>query len=220
MSSTTHLRRTLAALLLSVAGGVWFTAAPAQAQGFCKDGGVNVVVDFQGMGGGVRQECVEDGGGKLAVQVFEDAGFDLTPVGAFPGAACQVEGKPTEAACQKMPPANAYWGLFLADEETWDYAPKGADQLKLKEGAYVAFSWQSSKTPALPRVAPAPGAEPTGAAAQESESNDGGEGTAEGAQPSESENDGLPIFVPILAVVALGAGVGAVLVTRRRREGA
>jgi len=220
MSLTTHVRRTLAALLLSVAGGVWFTAAPAQAQGFCKDGGVNVVVDFQEMGGGVSQECVEDGGGKLAAQVFEDAGFDLTPVGAFPGAACQVDGKPTGAACQKMPPADAYWGLFLANEKTWDYAPKGADQLELEEGAFVAFSWQSSKTPALPRVAPAPAAKPTGGAARESASNDGGEGADEAAQSSKSEEDRFPVWVPILAVVALGAGVGAFLVTRRRREGA
>jgi len=220
MSLTTHVSRTLAALLLSVAGGVWFTAAPAQAQEFCNGGGVNVVVDFQEMGGGVSQECVEDGGGKLAAQVFEDAGFDVTPVGAFPGAACQIEGKPTEAACQRMPPANAYWGLFLANEKTWDYAPKGADQLKLEDGAYVAFSWQSSRTPALPRVAPTPAAEPTGAAAQESESNNGGEGADEAAQPSDPENGGFSVWVAILAVVALGAGVGAVLVTRQRREGA
>jgi hypothetical protein len=220
MSLTRHVSRALAALLLSVVGGVWFTTAPSHAQEFCKDGGVNVVVDFQELGGGVSQECVEDGGGKLAAQVFEDAGFDLTPVGAFPGAACQIDGKPTEVACRKMPPANAYWGLYLANGKTWDYAPKGADQLKLDEGAYVAFSWQSSKTPALPRVAPTPAAEPTGAAAQESESNDGGEGAGEAAESSDSENGGFPLWGAILAVVAIGAGVGAALFARRRRDGA
>ena len=213
--------RALAALLLSVAGGVWFTTAPSHAQEFCKDGGVNVVVDFQEMGGGVSQECVEDGGGKLAAQVFEDAGFDLTPVGAFPGVACQIEGKPTEAACQKMPPANAYWGLFLANGKTWDYAPKGADQLKLEEGAYVRVLLAVLQDPR----APAGGSDPRGGTygccgPGERVGPKGAKAPMRPRNRRSPRKTGSPVLVPILAVVALGAGVGAFLVARRRREGA
>lgn len=219
MRSTSYPRQALAVLLLSTLVGMGFTAAPAHAAGFCEGDGVNVVVDFQGIGDGVQQECVEDGAGKTAAAVFEEAGFELTPVGAFPGAACQVDELPADVKCQDMPPANAYWGLFVGKDGKWDYAPTGADQLKVKDGDFVGFAWQTSETPALPRVAASPGAEPSGAAAPRSADTDKTDKDEKAEQAADSDDGGLPIWVPVFGVVALVAGVGAVMVTRRR-EGA
>ncbi len=188
------------------------TAAPTAyaAEGeLCTDGGVNVVVDFQDLDGGVRTACDEAGAGKSASQVFADAGFELTPVGAFPGVACQVDGQPADVECAQMPPGDAYWGLFLADGGEWGYAPTGADELKLADGDFVAFSWQSSATPAPPAVVPVTGAG-AGDAASEAPA------PAEEAQPeADEDSSALAWWVPALILVLVA--VGAVLVVRRRR---
>lgn len=211
-----HLRRgnpgTLAALLAALVAALCLVPAPAHAEGsFCADGGVSVAVDFQDLGGGVQQVCDEDGAGKTAAQVFEDAGFDLTPVQPFPGAACKIDGKPADVGCAEMPPADAYWGLFLAKNGKWGYAPKGADELKLTDGAFVAFSWQASETPAPP------GVEPVKATAEEAASAAEAEESAD--QQEEPADDGsVAWWVPVLVVVLL-AVVGVAIALRRRTRG-
>lgn len=187
-----------------------FAALPAAhaAEGsLCSGAGVNIVVDFQELGGGIEQACDESGAGKFASQVFADAGFELTPVGAFPGAACQVNGKPEGVRCAQMPPADAYWGLYLAKNDTWGYAPTGADELKLADGAFVAFSWQGSKTPALPGVAPVePAVEKTDPAAEPA------------SDEAQDEASSLPLWVPAIAVGVLAVAAAAIGLRRRRLD--
>lgn len=208
MSLSTEHRRSRtglgAALLTAMLAALVWVPAPAVAAGsFCEDQGVNVVVDFKDLGGGVQQACVEDGAGKMASEVFADAGFELTPVGAFPGAACRVDGKPADAACADMPPANAYWGLYVGAKGKWGYAPKGANELAMADGDYVGFAWQTSKTSSPPEVAPKP--QPASDTASEP------------ASDSEANEDdgGIPWWVPVgVVVVLLAAGVAIAL--RRR----
>jgi hypothetical protein len=203
----------------AAAGGV----RSADAEGsLCTGGkGVSVVVDPGALGGAVTQDCVQDGGGKVAADVFASAGVDLTPVGEFPGAACKVDGEPADAACQSMPPADAYWGLYLATGGTWDYAPKGVDQLRLQDGAFVAFAWQDSATSTPPSV------EPAAATASESassgtgadiRSSNSGDGTAESSVESNDSND-LSIYIPFIILGLLVVAVVVVLLRRRTDAG-
>ena len=205
-------RSIVRAMLLVVAVMSTCLATPAAAYAaegsFCADSGVNVEVDFKELGGGVQQECDEDGAGKFASEAFEDAGFELTPVGAFPGAACRVDGKPADAACAKMPPADAYWGLYVGTNGKWDYAPTGADELKLKDGDFVGFAWQSSSTSSPPAVLPV---------AQQSQ-EPSPDASADGTEEQDEEDGGIPWWVPALAVVALAAA-GTGIALRRRGAG-
>lgn len=212
-SATMRRDRTLlrlAALVLAVVAACLATPSGAYAAegSLCTDGGVNVVVDYQDLGGGVVQACDEKGAGKLASEVFEESGFELTPVAAFPGAACQVDDKPADASCAKMPPADAYWGLYLAQDGKWGYAPKGANELKLAEGDFVAFSWQGSKTSTPPGVAPVrPAADATGSDS----------GSSPAADEEEEDSSSVAWWVPVLVVVLLGAA-GVVIAMRRRTD--
>lgn len=203
-----------AALLLGVlALSVTSPSTAYAAEGsLCTDGGVNIVVDFKDLGGGVQQACDESGAGKVATQVFEESGFELTPVAAFPGAACRVNGKPAEVACAKMPPADAYWGLYVGKAGKWDYAPTGADELKLEDGAFVGFAWQSSSTSSPPEVAPV--AQPSQGA-----SSPASAGPSDALEDEKQDDDGTAWWVPALVVVVLvAAGAGVAL--RRRSAGA
>ncbi len=203
--------------LLAAAVGVLLgpTAMPsafAADNQLCTEGGVNVVVDFQDLGGGVKTACDETGAGKSASQVFADAGFELTPVGAFPGVACQVDGKPADIKCAKMPAGNAYWGLFLAEDGEWGYAPTGADELQLEDGDFVAFSWQSSTTPAPPAVVPVTGDAAAGDIASEAPAQ-----SSDSEQASETDEDSsaLAWWIPAVLLVLLAAA-GALVVRARR----
>jgi hypothetical protein len=207
------------AMIAVVLGALVWAPAPAQARAhaaegadgaLCPDaGGVSVVVDFKDLGGGVQQACVEDGAGKTASDVFTEAGHDLTPVGAFPGAACQVDGKPADVACAQMPPADAYWGLYVGQAGKWGYAPKGADELTMADGDFVGFAWQSTKTSSPPEVAPV--AAPASASSDEPASAAPGESDTE-----EDDDDGAPWWIAAAVVVLLGAAGAAVAVRRRR----
>lgn len=145
-----------AAALAAAAGTVLLPAGPAGAAACADDTGVTVVVDFHELGGGVQQRCDADGSGKTAAQLFTDNGFALTYVQRQPGFVCRVSGKPADDACVNTPPADAYWGLFVADgsSATWSYASQGVGSLTLDDGESVAFSWQGSSDSSPPRVAP------------------------------------------------------------------
>lgn len=158
-----------AGLVLGSAGVAVGGAAPAYgAVGRCAKGtGVTVVVDYGSLGGSTRIACDSNGGGQTASGVFSDTGFPLTRVAQFPGAVCRVSGLPGAAtdSCVRMPPADAYWGLFWSDGDpaTWVYSTVGVDGLKVPKGGSLAWRWQDSTTRKLPRVLP--NALPTGAAA-------------------------------------------------------
>lgn len=147
----------VAAALAAAAGLVGLTSTPAGAA-YCPGSGVNVVVDFNGLGGGVQKGCDPSGAGRSSDRVFEAAGFSLTPVNAQPGFICRVENKPapSQETCARTPPANAYWGLFWSDGRSgkWNYATTGVNGLSVPQGGFVAFSWQNSDTRDAPSAAP------------------------------------------------------------------
>lgn len=192
-------------LLLGLTVAPALVAAPAQAEGsFCTGKGVNLVVDYGALGGGVQQSCAENGAGQTAAKLFQAAGHKLTPVGEFPGAVCKVDGKPANAACAKMPPADAYWGLYVKKGKGWDYAPKGANDLKTSNGDYVGFAWQASKKSTPPSVKPVPAAKAADA-------------TTKAAEPADADNSGLSWWIPALVVVVLLAAAVGIAVARRGR---
>ncbi len=156
----TSLQRTLtglvAAALAAATGLVGFAAAPASAA-LCSGSGVNVVVDFNGLGGGVQKGCDADGAGKPASHVFDHAGFNLGYVSGS-GFVCRVSGKPgpQEENCARTPPASAYWGLYWSDGKSgkWTYSSSGVGGLKVSSGGFVAFSWQNGGAGDPPGAAP------------------------------------------------------------------
>lgn len=149
------IRRAAALLLGAVLAGAVFTPAPASAA-YCSTTGINVVVDYGSLGGGVRTGCFNTGSRKTADAVFPAAGFPLEYVQNFPGAVCRVTGVPSSAGCVDMPPPDAYWGLFEAHGGGWIYSTSGVGGVRLDPGDSVAFVWQDGGTRDDPAVQPGP----------------------------------------------------------------
>ena len=153
------LGRFAACLLVAVATlalpGV--SVAPASAAACSDAGGISVVVDFKGLGGGEKVACVR-GGSAYARTLFTTAGFSLEDVPSQRGFVCRIDGKPNAEAesCANTPPANAYWGLFWSNgtNGSWNYSSTGAGGLKVPAGGSVAFAWQSSQSKSFPTSAP------------------------------------------------------------------
>jgi hypothetical protein len=154
-SVTSRLAGLVAAALAAAAGLVGITAVPATAA-FCSGSGVNVVVDFKSLGGGVQKGCDPRGAGRSAEQVFPAAGFGLDYV-VNSGFVCRVKAKPAgEKVCQQTPPASAYWGLYWSDGKSgWKYSSRGVTGTSVPNGGSIAFSWQTGGGPKEPRVDPA-----------------------------------------------------------------
>lgn len=146
------------AVALALAAAVLLPGLPARAADCA---GVTAVVDYGALGGGVEQKCVPDGAGRPAWDVFNDAGFTLTEVQQYPGAVCRVLGKPANDPCYRMPPANAYWGLFWSDGGGWVYSTKGARSLTVPAGGSVGLAWQCSTANRAPGAAATSCASPT-----------------------------------------------------------
>ncbi len=147
-----------AGLAVVVASLVGPGAAPARAEACSTATGVTVVVDFNGLGGGVQGACLADGGGEKASVLFEEGGFALTYAQREPGFVCRVAGVPTSDPCVNTSPANAYWGLWWSDGKNgrWTYSSLGAASLRIPDGGYAAFSWDDVEGSAEPSYAPAP----------------------------------------------------------------
>jgi len=149
-----RLAALVAATLVAAAGLVGLSTTPAEAA-LCSKSGVNVVVDFNALGGGVQKGCDPGGAGKSADKVFPAAGFKLDFVNGS-GFVCKVENLPGGGVCAKTPPANAYWGLFWSDGKSgrWTYATTGVGGLSVPSGGFVAFGWQDSSSRHQPAAAP------------------------------------------------------------------
>lgn len=150
----------LAASLLVSGAAVLGASTPADAaSGACKDNtAVTVVVDFNGLGGGVDVDCVA--GGQAATDQFRSAGHTVEMVTSQPGMVCRIDGAPTDqpSNCHNSPPTNAYWSLWWADGKggDWVYSSLGATSLKVPTGAYVAFSWNTGGDEDEPSYDPVP----------------------------------------------------------------
>ena len=169
--STRHVAARLAAAVLATAaatlGLVATGSGPADAAGCSGSRGVTVVVDHGTLGGGVTQACSSSGGGKSGLTQFTSTGFSLTYVQRQPGFVCRIDGEPASDPCVNTPPGDAYWGLWWSDGKSgsWSYSSVAAGSLKIPDGGYVAFAWQSGAKSA-PAVSPTPHASaPTPSAA-------------------------------------------------------
>ncbi len=150
-----RLAALVAAVLTAAAGLVGLSSAPAAAA-LCSGGGVNVVVDFNQLGGGVQKGCDPRGANRKASDVFPAAGFGLTYASRQPGFVCRVKGTPKSDPCANAAPADAYWALYWSDGKSgsWSYSSTGVSGLKVPSGGFVAFSWQNSKAKSPPSASP------------------------------------------------------------------
>ncbi len=151
----TPLVRLVAAALVAAAASLAPPAAAAPAAPCSGASGVSVVVDFNGLGGGVHQVCVPGGGGDPASSLFPAAGFSLNYASRQPGFVCRVNGVPASDPCVNTSPANAFWGLWWSDGDasSWTYSSLGAGSLNVPDGGMVAFSWDDVNGTAPPSAA-------------------------------------------------------------------
>jgi hypothetical protein len=178
----------LVAVALAAAAGLVGLSSPPASAALCSGKGVNVVVDFNGLGGGVQKGCAPSGANKPGNQVFPAAGFGLTYARNQPGFVCRVKGSPSNDPCVNTSPANAYWGLYWSDGKsgTWKYSSTGVGSVKVASGGFLAFSWQNGGADdapsATPRNAqPAPTKAPTKSATKAPpKDSGGGQGSGQG----------------------------------------
>jgi hypothetical protein len=155
----TSVRSRLAALvtvaLVAAAGLVGLSSGPAAAA-LCSGSGVNVVVDFNDLGGGVQKGCDPGGAGRSGDKVFPAAGFGLTYAQREPGFVCRVRNAPQSAQCVNASPTNAYWGLYWSDGKSgkWTYSSSGVGGTSVPNGGFLAFSWQNGGSADPPGAAP------------------------------------------------------------------
>jgi len=145
----------VAAALVAAAGLVGLSSGPAAAA-LCSGSGVNVVVDFNGLGGGVQKGCDPRGAGRTGDRVFPAAGFPLTYAQREQGFVCRVRNAPQSAACVNASPTNAYWGLYWSNGTSgkWNYSSSGVAGTKVPNGGFIAFSWQNGGSADPPGAAP------------------------------------------------------------------
>jgi len=160
-----RLRPALAVLVTATAGGLAALVPPLPATAAACSGvsGVTVVVEFNGLGGGVDQDCAAEGGGHTADRLLKETGHALAYVQRFPGFVCRVDGLPADDPCVNTPPADAYWGLWWSDGKTgkWTYSSLGAGSLTVPAGGYLAMVWDGSAGQVAPDSDPAPHATPS-----------------------------------------------------------
>lgn len=210
--------RLLVALLLSAALGAFGAltlSGPAQAAGSpCSGNGVDVVVDYGTLGGGVAQGCAPGAGGQTADKAFDAAGYPLKYVPSQPGFVCAVDGKP--AQCKMPGSGDPWWGVFWSDGTSgkWKTAMVGVNKLKVPADGSVAMVWESGKKVQKPSIAaPKAGDQPTANASASATPQATAAGRSNGS--SGSGGGGFPAWAVVVIVVVLLAGGTAVALRRR-----
>jgi hypothetical protein len=215
MSATLRL---LVALLLSAALGAFGAltfSGPALAAGSpCSGNGVDVVVDYGTLGGGVAQGCAPNAGGKTGDKAFDAAGYPLQYVPSQPGFVCTVAGKP--AACKMPGSGDPWWGLFVSNGKSgaWKMAPVAVTKLEVPQGGSVAMVWESGKKVQKPSIAaPKAGDQPSAGASASATPLATAAGRTNGS--SGGGGGGFPAWAVVVIVVVLLAGGTAVALRRR-----
>ena len=179
--------------LVAAAASLAVPSPAAYAAPCTGDSGVSVVVDFNGLGGGVQQVCVSGGGGDAASSLFPAAGFPLNYASRQPGFVCRVKGVPTSDPCVNTAPADAFWGLWWSDGDasSWTFSSLGAASLTIPDGGMVAFSWDAESGTAPPSASPShPDPAPTPEPNQPPPNDGGGSGPDQPAAPGGSTPPG------------------------------
>ena len=191
------VRRLLVVLAVAGAG---FVPGPATAAGYCSGPGVNVVVDFGALGGGIQKGC-DATGNRNAAQAFETTGHHLSYAQRQPGFVCRVDGVPASDPCVNTSPADAYWGLYWSDGTSgWKYSSVAVTSLSVPAGATVAFSWQNGGDADPPGTAPA-----TPAAAQPSATASSPRPTRTPTKPAASPTKRASVAAPGVATGSASA---------------
>lgn len=109
--------------------------------------------------------CVDTDGTILGTDAVSEAGFTTVGTTTYPDdVICRVNGVPAEdteltgddgaayhETCADMPPAAAYWGLWVKPAGgTWDYAQTGLSALELNPGDSVELLFTLNGAPAAP----------------------------------------------------------------------
>lgn len=137
--------------------GLVAAAWPASAAACSGSTGVTVVVDT---GGSISTKCAS-GNPDSAWAALEAAGYGVTPVASQPGAICKINAYP-DTACQRMPPASAYWAFFHAKRGGgWIYSSTGARSFDPPSGSVVGFRFGSGQQPGIAPPAAAKTSTPT-----------------------------------------------------------
>lgn len=117
---------------------------------------IEVVVDYGILSESPAPSCVEVSGESIsAKQLLETAGFEIEGTASYgdqvvcrvnnlpsPEESFQVEGElPYVELCVEMPPAFAYWALWVKNSKdgNWEYAQTGVNALELKPGQAVGL---------------------------------------------------------------------------------
>lgn len=151
------MTRLLFALALAIGLAI---PVPAQASG-CD--GVTVVVDFRGLGGGVRQGCAP-GSPASGVAALSAAGFGYTYASRQQGFVCRIDNKPGADAdkCVTTSPSTAYWSYWHASPGgSWSYSNQGAATYVPARGSVEGWAFGAGEQPGMaPPAAPAPQPKP------------------------------------------------------------
>jgi len=149
----------------AAAGGSASATAPAQADTSTTEcAGVNVVVDFSVLDADSITACVDTAEATAARDVLRTAG--VTTEGSVEYGdqiVCRVNGRPAAdemveiadqdsftESCASMPPAYAYWALWVAasPDADWSYAQEGLGTLEVKPGQSVGLVYTTgTETP-------------------------------------------------------------------------
>lgn len=142
------------------------TTAAASDDGSCA--GVTVVVDTGDLDisdDPSASVCVDTADTILGTDAVAEAGFTTAGTTTYPDdVICRVNGVPAEdteltgddgapyhETCADMPPAAAYWGLWVKPAGgEWDYAQTGLSALELNPGDSVELLFTVNGAPAAP----------------------------------------------------------------------
>ncbi len=131
-------------------------AATAAAAPCPTGGGITVVVDFGGLGGGVEVGCAPSPG--TGFEALTQAGFEITQVQENSAFLCRINGMPDADAedCADTPPADAFWAHWTADlGGDWRFSQIGAHLPVGGDLEGWSFSTGSNTAPAFAIPAPA-----------------------------------------------------------------
>ncbi|NGN92474.1 hypothetical protein G5C66_06925 [Nocardioides sp. KC13] len=203
----------LRALLVApaiLAGVIALVVTPASASSAAVAcDGVTVVVEPNALGGAPEVACVQPEEGDTGADLFEKAGHPLTYVTSMPSVVCRVDGRPKEAGCAQMPPADAYWSLWITDESgAWSYASRNVTEISVTSGQGVAFTWIDDDVVTAPATVLGDAVGAPSSPSPELSPDDSA------SRPS-SEPEPLPVWVAPVAILALFSAAGAVWWRRR-----
>lgn len=129
--------------------------------------GVEVKVNFGILNQDPISNCVEVTESEiLASDALAASGIELEGTLTYPDAiVCRVNGLPSATepievegqephleSCADMPPAFAYWALWVVNDSEigWEYAMEGASTLKLKPGQSIGLAFASGEEAPTP----------------------------------------------------------------------